>query len=61
MRIKGNVNFERNGLAQSIGAMHLDTEIFSIASENIMGFDKIGYKSYREYDLRYDHQVVGRE
>lgn len=25
------------------------------------GFDKIGYKSYREYDLRYDNQVVGRE
>lgn len=24
------------------------------------GFDKIGYKDYREYDLRFDGQVVGR-
>ena len=24
------------------------------------GFEKIGYKDYREYDLRYDGQVVGR-
>lgn len=24
------------------------------------GFDKIGYKPYREYDLRFDGQVVGR-
>ena len=25
------------------------------------GFDKIGYKDYREYDLRFDGQVVGRK
>jgi hypothetical protein len=24
------------------------------------GFDKIGYTDYREYDLRFDGQVVGR-
>lgn len=26
----------------------------------VKGLDKIGYKSYREYDLRYDGQVIGR-
>ena len=26
----------------------------------VKGFDKIGYKSYKEYDLRYQGQVVGR-
>lgn len=26
----------------------------------VKGFDKIGYKSYKEYDLRYRGQVVGR-
>jgi cell division protein FtsQ len=25
------------------------------------GFDKIGYDNYREYDLRFDGQVVGRK
>ena len=25
------------------------------------GFDQIGYKEYREYDLRYDGQVIGRK
>ena len=44
MRIKGNVNFERSGIAQSIGAMHLNSEIFAIMGENIMGFDKVGYQ-----------------
>ena len=25
------------------------------------GFDQIGYPEYREYDLRFDNQVVGRK
>lgn len=44
MRLQGGINLNQDGLSQSIRAMHLASEIFGIASENITGFDKVGYQ-----------------
>ncbi len=44
MKINGGVRFVENGITASIRAMHVDSELISIANENVMGFDKIGYQ-----------------
>ncbi len=44
MRLQGGIYLNQDGLSQSIRAMHLTTEVFGIVSENVTGFDKIGYQ-----------------
>lgn len=44
MRLQGGIYLSQDGLTKSIRAMHLATEIFGIASDNITGFDKVGYQ-----------------
>ena len=44
MRLQGGIYLNQDGLSQSIRAMHLATEMVGIASENVTGFDKIGYQ-----------------
>ena len=42
--LAGSINFEGGGLAQSINAMQLEMNIMGIFSENVLGFDKVGYQ-----------------
>ena len=42
--LAGAINYEGGGLANSINAMQLDMGIVGIFSENILGFDKVGYQ-----------------
>ncbi|MBR2068955.1 MAG: hypothetical protein IJ877_04250 [Candidatus Gastranaerophilales bacterium] len=42
--IAGAINFEGGGIAQSINAMQLEMNIMGIFSENVLGFDKVGYQ-----------------
>ncbi len=44
MRIKGGIDYFEPGMTSTLRAMHLQTEIFAISSENINGFDKVGYQ-----------------
>ncbi len=44
MRLQGSVNLSKSGLGMSISAMHLDMEMMGIGSQNITGFDKVGYQ-----------------
>lgn len=44
MRINGGIRFVENGITASIRAMHVDSELISVANENINGFDKVGYQ-----------------
>ena len=44
MRIKGGIDYFEPGVTSTLRAMHLQTEIFAISSENINGFDKVGYQ-----------------
>lgn len=44
MKLAAGINFDANGLAQSINAMQLDMDIMGIFGENIVGFDKVGYQ-----------------
>lgn len=44
MRIKGEIDYFEPGMTSTLRAMHLQTEIFAISSENINGFDKVGYQ-----------------
>lgn len=44
MRIKGVIDYFEPGMTSTLRAMHLQTEIFAISSENINGFDKVGYQ-----------------
>ena len=44
MILKGGLNFVENGLTTSIRAMHLQQEQFAVHSNNVNGFDKIGYQ-----------------
>ncbi len=44
MRINGGIRFVENGITSSIRAMHVDSELISIANENVTGFDKVGYQ-----------------
>ena len=42
--LAGSINFEGGGIAQSINAMQLEMGIMGIFSENVLGFDKVGYQ-----------------
>ena len=44
MKINGGIRFIENGITASIRAMHVDSELISVANENITGFDKVGYQ-----------------
>ena len=44
MKINGGIRFIENGITASIRAMHVDSELISIANENVTGFDKVGYQ-----------------
>lgn len=42
--LAGAINFEGDGIAQSLNAMQTGMSIMGIFSENILGFDKVGYQ-----------------
>lgn len=44
MKLTGGINFDGNGLAQSINAVQMGMDVMGIFSENILGFDKVGYQ-----------------
>ena len=44
MKLAAGINFDANGLAQSINAMQMDMDIMGIFGENVIGFDKVGYQ-----------------
>ena len=44
MKIKGGIDYFEPGMRSALRAMHLQTEIMAINSENINGFDKVGYQ-----------------
>lgn len=44
MIIRGGIDYFEPGMTSTLRAMHLQTEIFAISSENINGFDKVGYQ-----------------
>lgn len=44
MLLKGGLNYIDNGMLCNLRAMHLQTELMAIASENVNGFDKVGYQ-----------------
>ena len=44
MIIKGGAEYFEPGMTSSLRAMHLQTEIIAINSQNINGFDKVGYQ-----------------
>ena len=44
MKINGGIRFVENGITASIRAMHVDSELISVANENVNGFDKVGYQ-----------------
>jgi flagellar basal body rod protein FlgG len=44
MKINGQVDYVESGITSSLRAMYLQTEIMAIHSDNINGFDKVGYQ-----------------
>lgn len=44
MKINGGIDYFEPGMTSTLRAMYLQTEIFAINSENINGFDKVGYQ-----------------
>ena len=44
MKLAAGINFDASGIAQSINAMQMEMDIMGIFSENVVGFDKIGYQ-----------------
>ncbi len=44
MTLYGGIQFKDTGISANLRAMHIDTELFGIANDNINGFDKIGYQ-----------------
>lgn len=44
MRLQGGVSLSKSGLGMSISAMHQQMQLMAIGSENIVGFDKVGYQ-----------------
>lgn len=44
MLINGRVSYLESGIKTSLRAMQVQSELVSIANENIIGFDKIGYQ-----------------
>ena len=65
MKLFGGVYFDQSGLSTSMRGMHMQTELLSVISENMMGFDKVGYQekenivsSFAEYIGVHAHSVV---
>ncbi len=44
MKLAAGINFDAQGIAQSINAMQMDMDIMGIFAENVVGFDKTGYQ-----------------
>ncbi len=44
MIIKGGIDYFEPGMRSTLRAMHLQTELMAIHSENVNGFDKVGYQ-----------------
>jgi len=44
MKINGGIRFVERGITASLRAMHVDSELISIANDNVTGFDKVGYQ-----------------
>jgi len=44
MKINGGIRFVERGITASLRAMHVDSELISIANDNVNGFDKVGYQ-----------------
>lgn len=44
MYLRGGINYIENGITCNLRAMHLQTELMAISSENVNGFDKVGYQ-----------------
>lgn len=44
MKINGGIRFIENGITASIRAMHVDSELITVANDNVNGFDKVGYQ-----------------
>jgi flagellar basal body rod protein FlgG len=44
MKLAAGINFDANGIAQSINAMQMSMDIMGMFSENVVGFDKVGYQ-----------------
>ena len=44
MKINGGIRYFERGIDVAIRAMQVQTELMSIANENITGFDKVGYQ-----------------
>lgn len=45
MKIYGGIYMKDDGLSTSIRGMHLQTELFKIGSDNVMGANKVGYQA----------------
>ena len=44
MKLAAGINFDAHGIAQSLNAMQMSMGIMGIFSENVVGFDKVGYQ-----------------
>ena len=44
MKINGGIRYYERGMDLSLRAMQVQTELMSIANENVNGFDKVGYQ-----------------
>lgn len=44
MKMYGGIHFDENGLSNSIRGMHLQTTILNTITDNITGFNKVGYQ-----------------
>lgn len=44
MLLRGGLSYIDNGITCNLRAMHLQTELMAITSENVNGFDKVGYQ-----------------
>ena len=44
MRLNSGVQFNENGLKTAIKAMQVQTALMANASDNVNGFDKVGYQ-----------------
>lgn len=53
------INFDGNGLAQSINAVQMEMDIMGTFAENIAGFDKVGYQK-KEAVISSFAEYIGR-
>lgn len=44
MKINSGVQYNESGLKTALQAMHVQTVLMGVASENVTGFDKVGYQ-----------------